>query len=139
MASAAKATRPPLLPSLSSQKSLDGSKPGSARNPISLRLYKVLGTNYDDPATREALVTLSDIYKPPETSKGKAVEREPTTDDDDAFSGSEKAKFGMHACLSSGTTARARKSLRRDAEVKLTQGSRQFVKAFQEVDKVRQT
>ena len=131
-------SRPPLLPAGSSQRSADASRPGSSRNPISLRLYKVLGSNYDDPATREALVSLSDIYKAPETSRPKSIEREPRSDEDedDDLLDSEKTKPGRHTGLSSGTAARARKSLRRDAELKLTQGSRQFVKAFQEVDNV---
>ena len=37
------------------------------RNPVSLRLYKVLSPNFDDD-TRQALVTLSDLYATP---KGK--------------------------------------------------------------------
>ena len=137
MATAAQPTGPPLLESRSSQKLVDGSKAGSSRNPISLRLVKVLGTNYDDPATREALITLSDNYRSPEAAKGKTIEREIKAEDDDVPSDSESISLGKHAGLSSGTAARARKSLRRDAELKLTQGSRQFVKAFQEVDKVR--
>ncbi|KIY63425.1 oligomeric complex COG6 [Cylindrobasidium torrendii FP15055 ss-10] len=32
------------------------------RNPVYLRLYKVLGTNFDDAQTQEALSTLSDLY-----------------------------------------------------------------------------
>jgi hypothetical protein len=34
------------------------------RNPLSLRLFKVLGANYDDPSTREALGILSTLYIP---------------------------------------------------------------------------
>jgi len=37
-------------------------------NPVSLRLYKVLSTNFDDEDTRQALGTLSDLYATP---KGK--------------------------------------------------------------------
>lgn len=122
-------------PSYSSSRSTDDkSRSTTTRNPISLRLYKVLGTNYDDPATREALETLSELYRAPDSSKGKAVDRE-LKQDDDELSAIDVA--GRHTLASTGTAARARKSLRRDAELKLAQGSRQFVRAFQEVDKVK--
>ena len=40
------------------------------RNPVSLRLYKVLSPNFDDEDTRQALGTLSDLYATP---KGKDI------------------------------------------------------------------
>lgn len=47
------------------------------RNPLSLRLFKVLGANYDDPSTQEALEILSNLYLPskrPSTGvKGSSV------------------------------------------------------------------
>ncbi|KAF8583843.1 oligomeric complex COG6 [Ramaria rubella] len=81
------------------------------RNPISLRLYKVLGANYDDAGTKEALETLSAFYTTPSTT---------TT-----------AKVGY---TPRDTAARARKSLRRDTEARLAEGSQRFLKAFGEVD-----
>lgn len=148
MASAVASPRTPLAsgstghtvqPSYSSSRSTDDkSRSTSTRNPISLRLYKVLGTNYDDPATREALETLSELYRAPDSSKGKAVDRELKQDDDELAAMDVEAKVaGRHVLASTGTAVRARKSLRRDAELKLAQGSRQFVRAFQEVDKVK--
>lgn len=125
--------------SSSSSTSLDEKSKSSARNPISLRLYKVLGTNYDDPAIREALETVSELYKAPELTKPKAVERDAktTVEEDEASVFDLESKLtGRHAMMSTGTAARARKNLRRDAELKLAQGSQQFVLAFQQVDKV---
>ncbi|EJD05807.1 oligomeric complex COG6 [Fomitiporia mediterranea MF3/22] len=107
-------------------------KSTTARNPISLRLYNVLRTNYDDPSIRDALETLSDLYKPPDSTKGKDVDAE---DKEQASYDAEAKLATRHVPSSSGTAVRARKSLRRDAELKLAQGSRQFVRAFQEVDK----
>ncbi|KAL5511670.1 COG6 [Sanghuangporus vaninii] len=124
--------------SYSSSTSLDEKLKSSARNPISLRLYKVFGTNYDDPAIREALETVSELYKAPESTKGKGVEREAKSlaeEDDVSVFDLESKLVGRHALTSSGTAARARKNLRRDAELKLARGSRQFVHAFQQVDK----
>ena len=54
----------------------DGSKTWSqtaspsplARNPVSLRLYKVLGTTFEDEPTSEALNALSDLYSPAASS-----------------------------------------------------------------------
>lgn len=103
-------------------------KTAPARNPISSRLYKVLGTNYNDPALREALEIISDLHSTPDLSGKHTV-----------YNDQEKTPIdsGKTVLSSSGIAARARKSLRRDAELRLTQASRQFLKAFQEVDKVR--
>jgi conserved oligomeric Golgi complex subunit 6 len=85
----------------------------STRNPISLRLYKVLATNYDDPSTREALLSVSKFYSIQDSDNASGV---PT-------------KHGELA-------ARARKNLRRDLESRLAAGSRQFLDAFKTVDEV---
>ncbi|KZT59179.1 oligomeric complex COG6 [Calocera cornea HHB12733] len=71
-------------------------------NPLTLRLYKVLGSSYSDPATYEALTTISEFY-------GDAAD-------------------------SGGTAARARKTLRKDTEERLAEGSRRFLDAFGEVN-----
>ncbi|KAI5122053.1 hypothetical protein M0805_006037 [Coniferiporia weirii] len=115
----------------------DRSKPTAPRNPVSLRLYKVLGTSYNDPAIRDALETLSELYSAPESTKGKAVERDARLEDDDLtiLNSTAVKASGKLVSSGSGTAARARKSLRRDAELKLAQGSRQFLRAFQDVDK----
>lgn len=133
--------------------------PSASRNPISSRLYKILGTNYDDPAIREALETLSELYSTPtssedprsgQTAKGKGVDREQeigrTTTSKDADDLDALDTLGTKATyklgggvLGTGTAVRARKSLRRDAELKLTQGTQQFLRAFKEVDKVNTT
>ena len=91
-------------------------------------MYKVIGTNYSNPAIREALETVSELYSASEHAT-KPVE----LDQDD----SRAIELGKAPLTGgTGTAARARKSLRRDAELKLTQASRQFLQTFQEVDKV---
>lgn len=100
---------------------------GSTRNPVALRLYKVLSSTHDDPATAEALRTLSVLYGAPEGTKGKTPMKTDATTEDIDFDG---------ISGQAGLAARARKSLRRDAEVRLSKGTQQFLRAFQRVDKV---
>jgi conserved oligomeric Golgi complex subunit 6 len=138
--------RSPLLSPQSAVRDTTRSVPQS-RNPISLRLYKVLGTNFNDEASREALRTLSDLYvsvPPPGSQKGKEVQREiDEVDDDDAEDDAlwGKSSVGANDCgflenIPGESASRARKNLRRDMENKLAEGSRQFLKAFGEVDQV---
>ncbi|KAJ7593358.1 oligomeric complex COG6 [Mycena floridula] len=103
-----------------------------SKNPISLRLYKVLGTNFDDDATREALKTLSALYAPV-SSKGKEVV---VIDDEDVEDDSAKRTIVSEPLetIPGESAARARKNLRRDMEEKLAEGSRHFLNAFGEVD-----
>ncbi|KAJ7225913.1 oligomeric complex COG6 [Mycena pura] len=103
-----------------------------SRNPVTLRLSKVLGTNLNDEATREALQTLSELYATPGgTSKGKE-----TLHNGDDELGEEYAKPDetLTETVPGESAARARKNLRRDMEQKLAEGSQQFLKAFGEVD-----
>lgn len=74
---------------------------------VSLRLYKVLSTNFDDGDTQQALGTLSELYG---TVIAEGVPGE--------------------------SAAKARKYLRRDMENKLAEGSRKFLEALGEVDSV---
>lgn len=119
---------------------------GQGQNPISLRLYKVLGANFDDEATREALNTLAELYAPPSTAltKGKDVTRdvdaEKDADEEYEQNGLKPtglaAAAGVEEAAAGDIAARARKNLRRDVESKLAESSKQFLKAFGEVDKV---
>ena len=61
--------------SLSSQFNVNGDKKGLSqpRNPVSLRLYKVLSTNFDDEDTRQALATFSDLYATLKSKDTQAV------------------------------------------------------------------
>ncbi|KAJ8590471.1 oligomeric complex COG6 [Rhizopogon salebrosus TDB-379] len=109
-----------------------------ARNPITIRLRKILGTNFTDEATTEALQTLSELYgtqSPASTSDPKTQ----TTDDSDSdeYWSDETANHLTvedHREGLNETASRARKNLRRDLENKLAQGSQQFLQAFSEVD-----
>ncbi|KAJ6626835.1 oligomeric complex COG6 [Mycena sp. CBHHK59/15] len=108
-----------------------------SRNPISLRLYKVLGTNFDDEATREALQTLSELYATSVTVKGKETLRnvEDEEIDEDLSRPVALVLDGLLTeAIPGESAARARKNLRRDMEKKLAEGSRQFLMAFGEVD-----
>lgn len=122
-----------------------------SQNPVSLRLYKVLSANFDDEATKQALDTLAELYAPPSRPSGKKAtaakadaeldgeQDEPELSDCDALSTSVRlgASAAVHEELvSTDVAARARKNLRRDVESKLAESSRQFLKAFGEVDKV---
>jgi hypothetical protein len=115
------------------------------RNPITLRLRKVLGTNFTDQATTEALQTLSDLYSVPSTSvsaqqhpRGSGLDN--SEDDDWSDLGTELTTSQERVCehpdAPNETAARARKNLQRDLENKLAEGSQHFLKAFGEVDQV---
>ncbi|TDL27340.1 oligomeric complex COG6 [Rickenella mellea] len=120
-----------MLPSSSLSTTSLGAKSNAApRNPVSLRLYKVLSTTYDDAATRDALTTLSEFYQ--QSTAFGAKDSPKGEDESDATA---HRTEGEDAVAASGTAARARKSLRRDAESKVAQGSQKFLKAFKEVDK----
>lgn len=111
------------------------------RNPITLRLRKILATNFTDLATIEALHTLSELYaSSPDYSPQRGQ-----NDDDDDWSDLD-AEENQHQPQEQNepqpsdavdeTASRARKSMQRDLENKLAQGSQHFLKAFGEVDQV---
>ena len=112
-----------------------------ARNPVSLRLYKVLGATFDDDATREALSTLSDLYAPSGPTL-IAKEEDVVSHDEVDEAGGEKIKnvpSFLRGALAGDTAVKARKHLRRDIESKLEKGSLRFLAAFSAVDQVRLT
>ncbi|KAG5635825.1 hypothetical protein H0H81_010012 [Sphagnurus paluster] len=111
------------------------------RNPVSVRLYKVLGSNFEDDATKEALETLSELYITPRPSKVTERTHIPTNDDaeyDERASGAPDThthnRPELIESIPGESAARARRNLRRDMESRLTEGSRQFLQAFAEVD-----
>lgn len=131
---------PPSLSRTGSSNSVITDRKGSwasstqGRNPVSLRLYKVLGSNYEDDATREALRTLSELYVVPGPSK---IRDYPSTEVQEMDDFEENPS--VHTAIESvpgESAARARRNLRRDMENQLTEGSKQFLKAFGEVDQV---
>jgi hypothetical protein len=109
---------------------------------VTLRLYKVLSTNFEDAATKEALQTLSDLYA--QSTKGKEPIKLADEFEDDDIEDISQDSAGVTANLSQlaveavpgEIAARARKHLRRDMEKKLAEGSRQFLNALGEVDQV---
>lgn len=112
------------------------------KNPITLRLYKVLGTNYSDDATREALQTLSDLYYTPTQPSGQR-EKDADEEDDMEHAGGQFSRTkvprtddSFRESVVGESAAKARKHLRRDMENKLAQGSREFVTLFAQVDQV---
>ncbi|KAI0929236.1 hypothetical protein AcW1_006229 [Taiwanofungus camphoratus] len=118
------------------------------QNPISLRLYKVLGANFEDEAIQEALFTLSELYAPPisvtASAKGKEVKRDLDDGEQedqevlDTVKSQTKSQVNgplVGEVVPGDIAARARKNLRRDVESKLAESSRKFLQAFGEVDK----
>ena len=127
----------PLTPS-SSQFNTNGDRKGVSqpRNPVSLRLYKVLSTNFDDEDTRQVLRTLSDLYAAPKSKDTPAVVEDV---DDEAMCDSVDGSYVSTMLAESVPgefAAKARKYLRRDMENKLAEGSRKFLEALGEVDSV---
>ena len=131
----------PSTPSSSptSQFNVNGDRKGLSqpRNPVSLRLYKVLSTNFDDEDTRLALGTLSDLYATP---KGKDTPAVVEDIDDEVLNDSIDASnvpTMLAESIPGESAMKARKYLRRDMENRLTEGSRKFLEALGEVDSVR--
>lgn len=129
-------TDSPPGPSRTLSRSLSSTAPApiptSRNNPISLRIYKAIGTTFDDPASRQALEIASSLY----SGKGKSreldhIETDEGNDVVEAEGGtSRRAGKGESAAL-------ARKWLKRDVESRLASSSQRFLQAFGEVDKVR--
>jgi hypothetical protein len=114
-----------------------------ARNPVSLRLYKVLGATFEDEATKEALSTLSDLYSPSESPAVISAKKEDVVvtegvDEVDVDSTKDVPSF-LRGAPPGDTAAKARKHLRRDIESKMEEGSLRFLAAFGMVDQVRIT
>jgi conserved oligomeric Golgi complex subunit 6 len=119
----------------------------SSRNPVALRLYKILGTNFDDEGTRQALKTVSELYGP--SSASHSISQKPVKPNTDSDSDEEQERSATQnsfadtflgpANVPGDTAARARKHLRRDVENKLTEASHKFLRAFGEVDQVHFT
>ena len=140
-------------PDLTSPKTMATASPSpqsaapSSRNPVALRLYKILGTNFDDEGTRQALKTVSELYGPSSTAHLTSRKHvKPSTDSDSdedeeqdtsATQNTFADTFLGSANVPGDTAARARKHLRHDVENKLTEASHKFLKAFGEVDQVR--
>jgi hypothetical protein len=131
-----------------------------AKNPLALRLYKVLGANYQDASTKEALETLSAFYSPElsalpsitTSSKVKTMTNEvggsdngeDDEDDEEEAWGADFVRRNrkrepeqfIDASADGELALKARRDLRRDIETRLTESSRKFLAAFSEVDKV---
>ena len=111
------------------------SSSSSRNNPLSLRIYKAIGTTFEDPGSREALDLAASLYA---SGPLKGKERAPNGDSDldhgdldiaTGLGGSRRAANGESAAM-------ARKYLKRDVENWMAEGSQQFLDAFGEVDKV---
>ena len=147
-------------PSRQPTPSTSTSPPPQSQNPLSIRLYKVLATNFDDETTKEALNTLAELYAPTPSAnghtslngKGKAKALDDDLDEDEDSESEEleeedlRVKMEKNGVLSSVVVpgelvpgeiaARARKNLKRDVQTRLADSSRMFLNAFAEVDKV---
>ena len=118
----------------SSDRQNASSTPAQGKNPITLRLSKILGTSFDDVATHGALQTLSDFY----TQAGSLGNKPP----DSGVHGTDGDEFGVakrsesSLVVSGELAARARKNIRRDMENKLAEGAQHFLKVLGEVNEV---
>jgi hypothetical protein len=136
----------PSLPSVAAateigRRSQTASPSPLARNPVSLRLYKVLGATFEDEATKEALSTLSNLYSLSESSAVISAAKEDVVapdgvDEVDMDSAKDVPSF-LRGAPPGDTAAKARKHLRRDIERKMEEGSLRFLAAFGVVDQVR--
>jgi hypothetical protein len=123
MSTAPSRASPPPSPSTSSLPRRPSATP--SRNPISLRLHKVLGYSFDDPSSREALETVSAFYSSEAVASNEGVGKEGGVTGD-----------GRISEIGEGAAEKARRGLRRDGEERLAEGSKRFLQAFGEVDKV---
>lgn len=104
----------------------------TTRNPITHRLRKILATSFTDPATVEALQTLSQLYSPPQPDS--AVNTADNDGDDSSDSDEDTEQQHPQDDVIDETAARARKNLQRDLENKLAGESVHFLHAFGEVN-----
>ncbi|ORX35318.1 putative intra-golgi transport-related protein [Kockovaella imperatae] len=101
----------------------------SRNNPLSLRIYKAIGTTFDDPSSREALEIASQLYAGKGKAKAKAsVNGFEAGEDEDDWGLQRRAAKGESAAM-------ARKYLKKDVENKMASGSLKFLEIFGEVDK----
>ncbi|KAK8861721.1 hypothetical protein IAR55_002544 [Kwoniella newhampshirensis] len=144
--------------SLSVPSSTPAPLPSSRNNPISLRIYKAIGTSFDDPSSREALEIASSFYSSPVDSKGKGKgkgraedsgvngngygDKNGNRDDtgqhveinDDLDEQQEDDGLPRRRTLKGQSASMARKWLKKDVEATLVGGSKRFLEAFGEVD-----
>lgn len=119
---------------------------GARNNPIALRIYKAVGMNFDDRASREALEIASSFYSSrTDSPAGKGKERagngggmeEGSEVDGEVDADAADDIVPVRRTLRGQSAAVARKNLKRDVEARLAGGAQQFLDAFGEVDKVR--
>ncbi|WVQ78637.1 hypothetical protein IAT38_000724 [Cryptococcus sp. DSM 104549] len=106
--------------------------PTSRNNPISLRIYKAIGTSFDDASSREALEIASSFYAPP-TSKDKGKDTS-ASGILEGYDWEEEEGLPKRRTLRGQSAVTARKWLKKDVEASLAGGSRRFLEAFGEVD-----
>lgn len=109
----------------------------SRNNPISLRIYKALGTTFDDAATREALDIAAGFYTAPSKDQqglGEGAIGKGGVNGDDSAD-----RITFQRTLKGSPAAIARRCLKRDVERELAESSRRFLEAFGNVDQVGDT
>jgi conserved oligomeric Golgi complex subunit 6 len=142
---------------LSTPRGSNAQLPSSnTKNPVFSRIYKILGTNYNDHATRDALHTLSEIYavsssqaslsssakgaldphKYEENSEEESAEGLEQRNPKNAVVATSSSTASLTLGLYSDATSRARRDLKRDMETRLMLSSQKFLQAFADVDKV---
>lgn len=144
------ATPTPPHPERSSSFAISTPSAPSRNNPISLRIYKALGTTFDDAASREALDIAASFYVAADApaagvasgsggkGKGKDVSASKVGESaEEAGTEDERELFAPRRTLKGvSRAATARKYLKRDVESQLAETSRRFLEAFGDVDQV---
>lgn len=115
------------------------------RNPTSLRIYKILGTSFNDPGTQDALRTVSELYAPEALAARSSKEASTDATEDSPLqphheppslssrvnSTSQDLTHGIE-----DIAAAARQNLRKDTEKRLTDTSRKYLTALGEINAV---
>lgn len=110
-------TRPPLRVGVSTASSFGTPSASSSRNPLHLKVQRLLSANLEDAGTRAALDTLGEFDSALSDDQPRRA----------GSSGSGNAAIGV---------ALRRGGLRKEVEGRMAEGSREFLEAFSEVNDV---
>jgi hypothetical protein len=99
-----------------------------------LRIYKALGTSFDDAASREALDIAASFYVESDAPSGSGSGKGKDKSTDVPIETGEELFIPRRTLKGVSRAATARKYLKRDVENQLAETSRRFLEAFGDVD-----
>ncbi|SGY81921.1 BQ5605_C009g05534 [Microbotryum silenes-dioicae] len=125
-------SRPSLSSHASPGLSASPSSASSSRNPLHLKVNRLLSANLEDAGTRAALDTLGELELEPQTQVGSSsrASQEPPTTTNGGLNGRTTAATTTAA----GTPMIKRGALRTQVETQMAQASTEFLQAFSDVD-----